>query len=86
MDAIKKKFKVPESLQACHTATVGDYVVEGHVPVQDIKRLLAERPDAIGLAVPGMPMGSPGMEGDYTDQFNVMLFKSDGSKDVYAKH
>jgi hypothetical protein len=86
LDMIKKMAGVPEPLQSCHTAMVNGYVIEGHVPANDIKRLLAERPEAKGLAVPGMPAGSPGMEGGTPDRYNVMLFKKGGASNVYAKH
>ncbi len=86
LDALKKMAGVPEPLQSCHTATVDGYVIEGHVPAKDIERLLAERPKAKGLAVPGMPAGSPGMEGGAPDKYNVMLFQPDGSASVYARH
>lgn len=72
---------------SCHTATIEGYVIEGHVPAEDVNRLLAEKPDAIGLSVPGMPIGSPGMEmGDRKDPYEVLLIKRDGSTEVYAKH
>ncbi len=78
---------VPADLAGCHTAFMGDYIIEGHVPVDDIKRLLAEKPVARGLAVPGMPAESPGMEnGGEPDAFTVFLFKTDGSKTIYAAH
>ncbi|MDD9923641.1 MAG: DUF411 domain-containing protein [Boseongicola sp.] len=86
LDTIKKMAGVPERLQSCHTAIVDGYVVEGHVPAKDITRLLAERPKAKGLAVPGMPAGSPGMEGSAPDKYDVMLFKTDGSADVFSRH
>lgn len=86
LDTLKKMARVSENLQSCHTAMVDGYVIEGHVPANDIERLLAERPDAIGLAVPGMPAGSPGMEGGATDNYDVILFKADGSADVYAQY
>ena len=86
LDAIKKMAGVPERLQACHTAMVGGYVLEGHVPAKDIKRLLAERPKAKGLAVPGMPVGSPGMEDGAPERFDVMLFGTDGLTSVYARY
>jgi len=86
LDAIKRMAGVPEPLQSCHTAVVDGYVIEGHVPAEDIARLLTERPDAKGLAVPGMPIGSPGMEGGSPDRYDVMLFRPDGSADVYARH
>jgi hypothetical protein len=86
LDAIKKSLGVPETLESCHTAVVDGYVIEGHVPAEDIARLLAERPDATGLAVAGMVTGSPGMEGDVAEPYNVILFKRDGSASVYARH
>lgn len=78
---------VPRDLGSCHTAVVGDYVVEGHVPAGDIRRLLEEAPDAAGIAVPGMPIGSPGMEqGDRIDPYDVVLIGRDGSRSVFASH
>jgi hypothetical protein len=73
---------------SCHTAVVGDYVVEGHVPAADIRRLLEEAPDAAGLAVPGMPIGSPGMEqGDHVEPYDVMLLARDGGEHtVFSSH
>jgi hypothetical protein len=72
---------------SCHTAVIEGYIVEGHVPASDVKRLLSEKPDAIGLAVPGMPVGSPGMEsGDQKDPFDVLLVKKDGTTEVFAKY
>lgn len=85
--ARRKAAGVPVDIAGCHTAFMGDYVIEGHVPVEDIKRLIAEKPDARGLAVPGMPVGSPGMETDGTvDPFDVLALKSDGTWYVFAKH
>lgn len=86
MEVIKETLGVPESMQSCHTAKVGGYVVEGHVPAEDIEWLLSERPDVKGLAVPGMPMGSLGMEGGEAERYNVMLLKSDGSVSIRARH
>lgn len=88
LDAIKRKTGIGGELAACHTAKVGGYVVEGHVPAQDVKRLLAEKPEAIGLAVPGMPVGSPGMEvpSGETEAYDVLLVKKDGSTEVFASH
>ncbi len=72
---------------SCHTAILGDYVIEGHVPAVDILRLLVERPEALGLAVPGMPIGSPGMEmGDERESFDTMLLARDGSAIVFSQH
>ncbi len=81
---IKDKQGVPAELRSCHTALVGGYAIEGHVPADVIKKLLRERPNAVGLAVPGMPMGSPGMEGASKDSYNVMLFDKAGKATIYA--
>jgi hypothetical protein len=88
LKAIKRDADVPEQLDACHTAKIGGYVIEGHVPVSDIKRLVAERPDAIGLAVPGMPQGAPGMEQEdgKTQAYDVLLIKKDGTTEIFASH
>ncbi len=84
--SIKIDAGLPEELAACHTAFVNGYVIEGHVPAQEIRRLLAEKPDATGLAVAGMPVGSPGMEmGERRDPYNVLLFDDQGSR-VYARY
>ncbi len=78
---------IPEQLQSCHTARVGGYVIEGHVPAADIRRLLKERPDAIGLAVPGMPIGSPGMEvGNEREPYQVLLIHRDGRTEVFSQY
>jgi hypothetical protein len=77
---VKARLRVPNDLAACHTAEIGGYVLEGHVPVEALKRLLAERPQAIGLAVPGMPMGSPGMEGPNPVPYDVVLFGPAGRR------
>ena len=80
------KLGVPEELRGCHTATIGGYVIEGHVPAADIRRLLTERPKALGLAVPGMPMGSPGMEqGGQTEPYVTVLFDRSSGR-VFARH
>lgn len=77
---------VPEKLRSCHTARAGKYLVEGHVPAADIKRLLKEKPDALGIAVPGMPAGSPGMEQSGAKQaYQTILFSSKGER-VFAAH
>jgi hypothetical protein len=86
LDAIRQMAGVPEPLQSCHTAVVDGYVIEGHVPAEDVARLLSERPDGKGLSVPGMPVGSPGMEGGPPDRYDVILFGADGSAEVYARH
>lgn len=85
--ATKAKFGVPLELSSCHTAIVGGYVVEGHVPPAEVKRLLELKPDAIGISVPGMPMESPGMEqGGKAEQYDVILFKKDGSQEIFATY
>lgn len=81
----RAKFGIPADYGSCHTARVGGYAVEGHVPASDIKRLLAEKPQARGLAVPGMPMGSPGMEGPRSDPYDVLLVKEGGKAEVYRQ-
>ena len=85
MDEIKRTMNVPTTLQSCHTAVVGRYVIEGHVPADVIKKFLAEKPSALGLAVPGMPIGSPGMEGARAERYNVLAFERNGTTRVYAK-
>jgi hypothetical protein len=82
----RRTHAVPAALASCHTAVVDGYVVEGHVPAPDIHRLLAERPQALGLSAPGMPAGSPGMESAGTEPYETVLFRADGSADVFAKH
>ena len=78
---------LPAGVISCHTATVQGYVVEGHVPVADIRRLLDERPDAIGLAVPGMPYGSPGMGPETErDAYDVLLIKADGTTEIFSRY
>ncbi|MEW8203258.1 MAG: DUF411 domain-containing protein [Candidatus Thiodiazotropha endolucinida] len=86
MDPIKRKMGVPRQLQSCHTAQVGEYVIEGHVPAADIARLLREKPPVKGLTAPGMPMGSPGMEGPRKDPYKVLTIQPDGKTSVYARH
>lgn len=81
ISAVKTRLRVPPSLASCHTAEVGGYVVEGHAPAVSIRRLLDQKPNAIGLAVPGMPIGSPGMETRGTsDVYDVLLFDAEGSR------
>jgi hypothetical protein len=86
--SVKRRYQVPSELQSCHTAIVDGYVIEGHVPVEDVERLLSERPDIIGLAVPGMPVGSPGMEvaGVDPQPFDVLSFDSTGTVEVFSSH
>jgi len=86
LTAIKKKHGVPRALQTCHTALVEGYVVEGHVPADLIDRLLSERPRIVGIAVPGMPLGSPGMEapGQTPERYQVLTFDRSGGSGVFA--
>lgn len=81
---IKSRYGVPDDLSSCHTALVNGYVVEGHVPAEEIMRMLSEEAEVAGLAVPGMPMGSPGMEGNRVDSYDIIAFQKDGSRSVYA--
>ncbi|UWQ33219.1 DUF411 domain-containing protein [Leisingera sp. M527] len=85
--AMKERLGVTGDLASCHTAMAGPYVIEGHVPASDIQRLLAERPAALGLTVPGMPIGSPGMEMDgEREAFDTLLILGDGTTEVFASH
>lgn len=86
MDAIKEKYGIPDKLGSCHTAIVDGYVIEGHVPAADIQKLLASKPDVVGLSAPGMPMGSPGMEMGGSQDYNVMSFDKDGKVQVFSEH
>jgi hypothetical protein len=88
MDTLKDSLGVPAALRSCHTAVAGKYVIEGHVPAADVKRLLATAPKGIvGLAVPGMPIGSPGMEmGGRTDHYDVVAFTANGATKLFARH
>ena len=88
IDAVKDSKGVPKNARSCHTATVGNYVLEGHVPAADIKKLLQTHPDIVGLAVPGMPSGSPGMEvpGGKKDPFDVVAFDKTGHTRVFASY
>lgn len=80
LNAIKVKLGVPNDLWSCHTAEIGAYLVEGHVPAAAIEKLLAQKPEAQGLAAPGMPIGSPGMEGGEPETFEVILFGAQGAR------
>ena len=86
----RARLGMPVAYGSCHTAQVGGYAVEGHVPAREIKRLLKERPDAVGLAVPGMPLGSPGMDGpaydNQQDPYDVLLIARDGSTQVFSSY
>jgi hypothetical protein len=85
--AWKKKYGVPEKLAACHTAVIDGYVVEGHATDRDIKRLLLIRPEIKGIAIPGMPIGTPGMEsGNRREPYDVMTFDEEGNTEVFVRH
>ena len=84
--SVREKFGMPQRYAACHSARVGNYVIEGHVPASDIKRLLQEQPEAIGLSVPGMPIGSPGLEGPYSEPYQTLLVDRSGNASVFANH
>ena len=87
LDAVKDKLGVPGPLRSCHTALVGGYLIEGHVPASDVRRVVSTRPKIVGLAVPGMPTGTPGMEGPRgPERYEVLSFDARGKTAVYAKH
>ena len=88
LNRIKQQAGIEKKLASCHTGLIDGYAIEGHVPASDVKRLLKERPDAIGLTVPDMPLGSPGMEqpDGKTEPYDVLLVKKDGSVEVFASH
>lgn len=81
-----RRLGVPDRLRSCHTTEAGGYVIEGHVPAADVKRLLAQKPKALGLAVPGMVVGSPGMEGGRPQPYQTLLFDKSGKTKVFAAH
>lgn len=83
VDAFRAKAGVPAALASCHTALVDGYVVEGHVPAADIRKLLADRPNARGLAIPGMPASAPGMDGTRSSRYDVLLFDARGTTRLY---
>lgn len=82
---VKNDAGVPNDMASCHTAIIDGYVVEGHVPAEQIARLLAERPEVVGIAAPGMPMGSPGMEGPNAQPYEIRAFTADGSSTLFAE-
>lgn len=87
MDTVKQRYGVPAPLASCHTTVADGYVIEGHVPAEDVARLLKEKPAVAGIAVPGMPIGSPGMEsGDYREPYAVVSFTQAGEALPYAEH
>jgi hypothetical protein len=87
LSTIKIQSSVPADLQSCHTAKVGGYIIEGHVPAEDVQRLLKEKPAIAGIAVGGMPAGSPGMEqGGMKQRYTTMAFTRNGTETVFARH
>ena len=86
LQPVREEHGLPSLLGSCHTAVVEGYLVEGHVPASDIRKLLIERPEIDGIAVPGMPMGSPGMEGPYTENYSSIAFTREGGMEVFASH
>jgi hypothetical protein len=83
----RRSLGVPEAMSGCHLAQAGSYIIEGHVPAADIIKLLKSRPAAAGLSVPGMPMGSPGMESDSgSESYDVLIFQADGRSEVYSRY
>lgn len=83
----RARYGIPDAYGGCHTGVIGGYAIEGHVPAREIRRLLAEKPRAKGLAVPGMPTGSPGMEqGNLVERYDVLLVQGDGRATVYASY
>lgn len=85
LSSIKTKYNIPRSMQSCHTTVVGDYFVEGHVPTEAIQKLLSEKPDIAGIAMPGMPSGSPGMPGSKRGPFIVYAISKDGSTEEFMR-
>ncbi|MDR2093138.1 MAG: DUF411 domain-containing protein [Azoarcus sp.] len=86
VSAMREKLGMPRNYASCHTARIGKYLVEGHVPASDVRRLLDEQPDAIGLAAPGMPSGSPGMEFGTPQDYDVLLVARNGGARVFQHH
>ena len=86
MSAVKAELGVPDAMASCHTAMVGGYVIEGHVPAADIERLLKEHPKVVGLSVPGMVTGSPGMEGGTPEHYKVLTFDAKGATTVFSSY
>jgi hypothetical protein len=85
LDASPPRKRVPESLRSCHTALIGGYVIEGHVPADLVRKLLKEQPKIVGIAAPGMPIGSPGMEGPNPQPYSIVAFKADGTTYEFAR-
>ena len=80
---IKTQYNIPSMLQSCHTTVIGNYFIEGHIPLEAIQKLMAEKPDILGIAMPGMPSGSPGMPGSKTGDFLIYSVKKDGTYDTF---
>jgi len=83
---LKARYKIPPAMQSCHTGIVDGYVIEGHIPAENVQRLLKERPKGIGLAVPGMPIGSPGMEGALSEAYSVLMLDPSGRTSVFKTY
>ncbi len=79
VDSIKEQYQIPQSMRSCHTTVVGDYFVEGHIPLEAVEKMMKEKPDIRGIAMPGMPPGSPGMPGSPSGEFIVYAVKKDGT-------
>lgn len=85
LNAMRRELGIPRKLIGCHTAVIGDYVVEGHVPAAQIQRLLREKPEVLGISVPGMPVGSPGMEGPGGKPYDVLSWRKDGTVEAFSR-
>ena len=86
LSGVKTRYAIPRALRSCHTGVVEGYVIEGHIPAEHVERLLEERPEGIvGIAVPGMPIGSPGMEGPNPEAYDVLAFDAEGNTEVFAR-
>ena len=85
LDSVPERQRVPAQLRTCHTAVIGNYLVEGHVPIDLVQKMLKERPKIAGIAVPGMPIGSPGMEGPNPRPYSIIAFQTDGKTSEYAR-
>lgn len=83
ISSIKRQYKVPSDLESCHTTVIGDYFIEGHIPIEAINKLIEEKPDIAGIAMPGMPSGSPGMPGAKTNNLIIYAVSRDGNQDVF---
>ncbi|MBS3151350.1 hypothetical protein J4443_03160 [Candidatus Woesearchaeota archaeon] len=85
LDGLKRQYEIPENMKSCHTTIIGDYFVEGHIPLEAIEKLLQEKPDIKGIALPGMPMGSPGMVGAKIEKFVIYAINNDGSNKEFMR-